>query len=564
MKRLGLLIALVLLAWPLPGRQSGAILAGEVLRTDTRAPVQGAIVFLRDPSVVQTPAVNLEPFGSLPQATTDSNGRFSLQNVPAGRYRLFAKANGYATRESRQVLGGFAGVPLEVASGEVVRDLSVGLIPNGSVSGLIRDPRTRDPLGGIPVFLTSPSYDTAGGRRFRIVGKTTTDGAGRYSFSDVVTGSYYLAAGIEGLSTALNGRKKNEFAVTYYPGLSDIAAATRVDVRPAQETAGLVFDLVEGESRRLTGRIVDVTTGRPPIAATLMLLYQSLVGDPDITPLVTTAAYDEKSGTFSFSDLEPREYTLSVMPGVVGPRELIGQTQLDGSSPLIDQSAAKPVVTVVDLRRSDADNLTIRVPSGKASVSGTVRLEGGAFDPSRVQFVLRALTIGDQSWTVRPKPDGSFEVNNVKAADYRLILPNPPQGAYVKQALFNGVDVVGSPIRILDGTEGKLDIVLNSNGGRAQIVVRDERGILMPGIFTGLIPSTTERLDLYRGEFTGSLGELEFLGISPGTYRVLASEAGYPLAYFDPTFVERVRQYGTVVTVPEGARVQVDLKINRH
>lgn len=97
-------LALVLLPAFLAARAAGTVVSGTVSGSD-----QG---FLPDASVVLDGPQHLE-------ARTDADGRFTFVDVPQGRYRLVASADGYLPLDR----------PMDVGSASVSMDIALLRIP---------------------------------------------------------------------------------------------------------------------------------------------------------------------------------------------------------------------------------------------------------------------------------------------------------------------------------------------------------------------------------------------------------------------------------------------------
>jgi hypothetical protein len=143
---------------------SPAIIEGVVVKAGTREPVAGARIQLdrerdlvpRDPEQVRR-ELNQPPRGpggeppAIPQnhftATTGPGGRFVIENIPPGEYRLYAtRAGGFVPGEYGQRTPTGRGISFELASGEKKTDIQLSLTPTGSISGRVYD-RDGEPAG---------------------------------------------------------------------------------------------------------------------------------------------------------------------------------------------------------------------------------------------------------------------------------------------------------------------------------------------------------------------------------------------------------------------------------
>src|SRR4051812_38117987 len=87
-----LILALSVLLMQAPPVQDDAMIEGFVTRLGTSDPIARARVVLSKDG---------GPPSSI-TATTDGSGKFTLSNVPPGRYRLFASRDGYVRAEYGQ------------------------------------------------------------------------------------------------------------------------------------------------------------------------------------------------------------------------------------------------------------------------------------------------------------------------------------------------------------------------------------------------------------------------------------------------------------------------------
>ena len=132
-----------------------ATLRGRVLTADNGRGLEGVVVeveYLGDDSVTSSEA----------RATTDSEGRFVFEELPAGPYRVAVEPPSFRPSESR----------IELSSGETVDiQFSVEAKPV-RLSGVVKEAGTRDPIAGAEVVIRDPEsgeverrlYTKEGGR----------------------------------------------------------------------------------------------------------------------------------------------------------------------------------------------------------------------------------------------------------------------------------------------------------------------------------------------------------------------------------------------------------------
>lgn len=217
--------------------------------------------------------------GMAAHAITDSNGVYTIINIPAGNYTVKAVAYGYCHK--------FYPTPVAVIAGQTTSDINFALSPvptppppgTGSISGVVTDSIT-----GLPIFnamVTASCANTCGSRAF-------TDSNGVYTIQNLNAGDYQVIA------SARNFRTKR------YP--------TAVTVVSGQTTADINFALVSGNTPpppsnpgTISGFVTDSVTGLP-IAGAIVVAHNRR-----LTRRAITAA----DGSYTIINLRAGNYRVS-------------------------------------------------------------------------------------------------------------------------------------------------------------------------------------------------------------------------------------------------------------
>jgi hypothetical protein len=162
---------------PAPRPAGSARLSGVVvLDGPTPAPVRRALVTI-------TAAELLSPLS----AVTDDEGRFTLGDLPAGRFTVTAERKPFLTASYGATRFGDAGTPIAVAAGQHAADLKIVLARGAVLTGSIVD-ITGEPLPGVGVSVLHagplPSH----------AGSAATDDRGTYRVFGLPPGSYTISA----------------------------------------------------------------------------------------------------------------------------------------------------------------------------------------------------------------------------------------------------------------------------------------------------------------------------------------------------------------------------------
>jgi hypothetical protein len=182
------------------------------------------------------------------RVTTDSDGAFLFNNVTAGSAMLVTSLKGYL------------GVTQELLIADGGRYLrQVALRRPASISGRVFD-LNREPVSKVNLQLLSDGYDANNNRTLAAVNPRNivrTDEQGRYDFTDLSPGDYYIRAAftaepakrIIGLLVATT----NNVATTYYPGVTSPDLALPVKVHSGENIASLDFAIEPLPSFKISG-----------------------------------------------------------------------------------------------------------------------------------------------------------------------------------------------------------------------------------------------------------------------------------------------------------------------
>jgi hypothetical protein len=387
-----------------------------------------------------------------------------------------------------------------------------------------------------------------------------------------------MLAMVDGNATSANELPMN-LGYAFYPGVGDIGSARAIELMPGAELDSVNLTLPpRPPAHRIRGRVIDSRTGQPPAKAQVVAVTQTpglTVGS--VTDLIAlqlpTNNYNSGNGTFEMRDVLPGAYYVRAMvqnPGVVAVGELM-QPQAPSSG-----------LVAVSVGDSDVENVVVTVvPAG--TVAGRIRVDGQQQsvtpDRLRLQLISRnpsspslaATNIGRSTFSAAAASDFTFRFTNVPAGDYRLTVQG--QGAvaagarpgsntvYIKEARFDGTDVLNGPLRISGTASGTLDIILGIGGGQVSGTLTDRKSQPVPVTQVVLVPGTRDRLDLYRAGNSDENGHFNFVGITPGDYKVFSWDGLEPNAWFDPDVLAQSETKGVSVRVTDSSSEMIDVKL---
>ena len=529
-----------------------AVLRGFVTAAGTGAPVRRA----------QVRAMSQEGRGG-GVTSTDSEGRFEIKDLAAGRYSLSVTKAGFVSMTYGQRRPNEPGTPIDLGEGQVAEKLAFNLSRGGVISGVIVDD------GGEPVAGTQVSamrFQFMGGQR-RLVpggGGDTTDDRGAFRLYGLPPGEYYItASNRSGMTMTMGPNMTNTeadgFAPTYYPGTPNIGEAGRIALKAGQEMSGANFALVVARMARVSGRVVN-SRGEPVAGQRMLMLAPA---DPAMGMnfgMNMSNAMLAPDGTFQFTNVAPGRYNLNVRPmGMPGATE---------------EFAVMPVT----VGNEDITNLFVATSLG-ATIKGVVMTDDGTpppFRPEQVQIFPQAADMGVTMMgggPVKVNDDYTFEINSLY--DRRLIRASAgagmgtPSGWYLKSVIYDGADVIDSGIEFTPGRayEG-LQIVFTQKTTDLSGLVTDDRGKPVLDVSVVIFPSNRE---LWNGQsrYIRTLrpdtnGRYNVKSLPPNDdYLVIAVQNLESGQGGDPEFLNRAREQAASFSLTEGETKAVDVKVSR-
>ena len=377
---------------PLPARES----------RDFTGSMSGRLTMGTDPAVGVT--VLLYRQGSMrnvvARTTTDSDGRYSLNLLRGGGYRVTVLAPGY-------VISGLSGSGrsdlINLKEGEALTGLDFALTRGGVITGRITDAEGY-PLIREVVWLSpenSRFYWTPSGWSH------ITDDRGVYRLYGVPVGRYKVGVGElrDTDGTVIPGGESKQPG-TFYPGVTEETQAVIVEVHEGEETTGIDIRAARPEkSYSASGSEIseEIGIGVPTASCTVMVISS----EGAMTGFFGSVEADS-TGQFQLKQLPPGRYAV------------------EASAP---DHYSEPVYFQID--QGNVTGLDLRLRRG-ATIAGTVTIEGGGSTASLAQLAqLRIGAMwesGGSSSTIQE--DGRFEVRGLPPGKLGLSISFPPDAKF--------------------------------------------------------------------------------------------------------------------------------------
>jgi carboxypeptidase family protein len=535
-----------------PAPTGTAKITGRVVAADTGTPIRRAQIRVTSPEARLNRVV-----------TTDSDGRYELLNLPAGRYRVFVNRAGYVALEHGQARPFESGKPLDLADGQAIEKLDFSL-PRGSViTGRITD-EFGDPTTDVQVQAMRYQF-VNGARQLVNAGRTAqTDDLGQYRIFGLMPGDYIVRASLRQNPDRQDANEPDPtgYPGTFYPGVVDAGQAQTVTLALGQELTSVAFALVPTRLSRISG-IVMGSDGRPLSGGVVMLRPRGPAGVNALRAAIGGGNQVRADGSFQLANVPPGEYVLDVQqrPQNVRNFQDINLAQLEFASMPLSVSG-------------DIDNLTITTSAG-VTVSGRVAFQGQAPPKSNMQVVATPSAGGSSPMAMlvaaralgggRVNQDGTFELRGV-AGPTVIRVQGIPTGWALKTITIEGNDITDTAFEFKPGTSvGGVVITLTNRITEITGTVRDLRGQPVSDYVLVAFPEDTKLWGAQSRHVQttrpNQSGTFSIKGLPPGRYLAAVVPALENGLQNDPAVLEQLRNGAKNFSLAEGQTLNLNLEM---
>jgi hypothetical protein len=543
-------------------------------------------------------------------AVTDERGRFLVGSLPAGQYTLTVAKGGYVRVSWGQRRYRGNGRPLPLREGET-HDVSLELPRAGVITGTVVNERGEPVIG---TAVQAIQFEVMSGQRTpRPAGGSSTDDRGLYRIHSLQPGDYIVCANPSNHDAA-NERgmlRRNLEAMRRGPAnpaavpeaalrqmaeriaqLEAQLAATAdepvrgyapicvpgptmghggISVGPGEERSAVDLQLERITLASLEGRLVL------PAGVSARNIMMTMVRRGDILPFGGGGGSPmlmlEETGRFVRDDVVPGEYRLEARTRTVGPGGMVYSIPAPPSPPAAAAADHGPKLWAaadVIVEAGHTTELTLDLQPA-FSISGEVVFEGSSAPPAaRMQIVASPVTppvfrpmLAEQAMgTV--DPTGRFVIDGVFPGTYRLSTGLP--GWTLKSVMAEDQDVLDFPLEVGGGRPVTgLVVTLTDRAQELSVTLVDNRGVPASEHSLVLFPSDerywtpmSRRIRIARPDADGTF---IYRGVPPGDYRVAAVLDYEPGEWSTPEFLQQLVWTSTRVTVAEGEKKSVSLRV---
>lgn len=559
-----LLLALQLHAAP-AGRFS---IEGQVVALGTGKPVPRArILVARQGGAVQ----------DYRTAVASEYGRFSVNGLSAGSYRVYAERHGYLRGEHGRRTADVPGLPVSLVEGQSAASVTIVMVQTGIIAGRVLEEGR--PARNVWVRAMKPAYFN--GERSLVIAKyVRSDDLGEYRLYNLAPGTYFVSAlafsrpRIDGdtyvvpliPSNANENRRESRMpgaealrreeidadalenvqdVPSFYGATTDETAAVPIEVDEGVTVAGIDVPVARVRAFRVRGRVVDDATGMPAEGASVTIFSPS-----------------QRSLTLPGAPVSGGTFELAAVPS--GRYEVVGR--INTSNPLFGTA-------IVEVSDHDVEDVAIVLRRG-TPLKGRVTVDSGRGDVSQISS-LQLTGVNGFGYSVlrgpggsdrRLQSDGTFMIANVEPREYRIQVRGP--GARLvppSSILFGGEDITTRTLRVgPDSGEVVLEIDVSLATGGLEVTVVDERQQPVPGATVALVPDPPRRNQsaLYRSFTTDAVGRFQSTDVIPGDYKLFVTDVD-PAVWQDPDVVRQSEGLGRAVRVTAEGTARATMRTTR-
>jgi protocatechuate 3,4-dioxygenase beta subunit len=551
-----------------------AVIGGRVLAADTGRPVKHARV---------TVSGGGGGFGRQSRSTsTDEQGRYQIADLVGGSYTIMASRSGFVNAIYGQRRPLHPGTPVDLADGQQLSGIDIRITRGGVITGRIVDEDGEPIARGL---VTVQRYQYVNGQRQLVAaGGDQSDDRGVYRVFGLPPGDYFvsgnasglidvLGRGMPGLAAVLGGGgpgagsnpvgrgrggffgvtedpEPTGYAPTYYPGVISSAEAAKVSVGPGQEVTGIDFQV----QLVATATVSGLVTGADGPAA-VMLIPTDAGGMIRAETLRGSAGWD---GTFSIPNVPPGRYTAAAQSGARWEDPKIGTVPLTVSGQNI---------TGLTIAMQDGVTLSGNITVESSGTPAPADYSGFRIDMPEVD----PLPLvggpgrggGPNATGARAEKNGTFSIGNVFPGRHYVRVTT--QGNWTLKSVQMGAsDVTDQAVEVHAGQDvDNVTVVLTDRATDLSGTVRDGVGNPVSGATVIVFSADPQywraqsrRIQAVR---TGATGAYRMHGLPPGDYQVVAVDDVENGEWYDPTYLDGIKDRARSISIDEGEKKALDV-----
>ncbi len=469
-------------------------------------------------------------------AVTGDDGRFDF-HVPAGKYSLEGAKRGFISAAYNQH-DQFSTAIVTGADFDTEK-LVLRLAPNAVLSGKVLD-EFGDPVRNAQIRLYRETHFQGVSRIFPSRGASTDD-QGRYEVTPLDEGTYFVSA------------KASPWYAVHPASSGEGSASSPAQVDPSLDVAYPITyygDATEAEDATPIplrgGDRLEADIHLTPVPSLHLILHA-----PDdathgiMSPMLQKPAFDGMERiTGRLQGIGPGVYELT---GVAAGRYTVQMPDSTGQ-----------MKEPIEVNLNNSGELDVSSGNPTSKIKATVRVEGTAELPARLQVALRNSKGRVSGSEVDAKGEANF--SDVVAGKYDVVAGSPRKPYSVVSIRSDTGTIPGHALNVPPGAS--LNISLLLVGGSVTIEGFAKRaGKGASGAMIVLVPKNPEaNRDRFRRDQSDLDGSFSLPNVIPGSYTIIAIEDGWDLDWAQPAVLARYLEHGQTVKVGDRSEAPMRLE----
>jgi hypothetical protein len=483
---------------------------------------------------------------------TSADGRFSFKDLVPGRYLLRVQREGFFSQRLNGFIAPFVNKTIVVEAGKAAPATEVFLMQGGTISGRVRDSQGQL-APGITVAANEVWYPQGRPAWSSQTSKATND-RGEFRLFWLPPGEYFV-----GTTRPAGGQ-----AATYYPGVTDPAAAVGIQLKEGGEITGIDLDIKNAEQAfTISGTAINtVVNQRPGLGGVIDQSIASFY----LIPRVKSPDYgiiDSQSRNALPANSRPNnEFEIrDVKPGIY---ELI---------PAIADYTGNHFYatrTTVNIERGNITGLKLSLSPG-VTLQGELIMDGAAQTSIKTDGVRMNLAVNDSIpgiagtilGAIPFDAAGKFRIENVPEARFAPALSGLPDGFFLSDVRQGGKSVFDEGFTV-DAQANPVQIVVSATAGTVRGVVRTKDNKPYANATVVLVPPTNRRSNprLFRVVATDDNGKFSIPGVMPSGYTIYAwGDRPFREPWLNEAYLSKYDGRGKSINVAARGIVETDLDV---
>jgi hypothetical protein len=494
---------------------------------------------------------------------TSGDGRFVFEGLDPGRYQLTARRRGYPSMLFQQHEGVWSAVI--VGPGLDTENLVFQLRASVIITGEVRDD-AGDPVRGAQVMLYRQNLAN-GEKGVQVAGQKQTNDQGRYRFSGLQPGTYFVAVSTQPwYATAGVTRLRSRVAVNSSGQRVVITPDGQQEAPPDPDPLDVVYPItfLSGATDPARASSLNLLPGEQATADF------NLYALPSVHLKVRVPANTEQGESFSFNVVETtmgnQQVSLpvrmsGVIDGVMDVAVPLGHLQLNITG---FQNGKQTGHWLQDVEAARDSEVVVGGQSQSSSVGGIVKPPGTAAMPRQCVISVRHRETGESHGT-QIGTDGNFEIppqQMLRPGAYDVFLANCP--LYHVERVSSptpSVKFLGRSFELAQGESVRLIVELGAGLGRLDgVVLRDDKPA--SGVMVLMVPADGPvAASLIQRNQSNTDGSFFMTAIRPGKYTLVAVDNGWNIEWAKPEVLKPLLAHGETIQIEPNGQHKVTLRV---